>query len=253
MRFGAVGFDLWETLVTNSTELSELQKTLRVARIAATLNDHRHAVSPELVAAAHGQVWKRCQELYWSRDLDIPTRTQVEILIENLDLACTSELVERLEALYAEAILDHPPVAVEGAADTLEWVRSKGMRVGLVSNTGRTPGVVLRRMLSSLGLGDLIDTQIFSNEVGACKPSPRIFSELLSGLASDPGRTVFVGDNAEADVAGAQAMGMRAVHFDPPIKGSAFAPPTGRVTSSAPWRRISRLAELPGLLEESER
>ena len=45
------------------------------------------------------------------------------------------------------------------------------------------------------------------------KPDPRIFSEALSRLGSEPGETVMVGDRLDADIGGAKAMGMRTVWF----------------------------------------
>lgn len=250
MKLRAVGFDLWETLVTNSPEATELQRVLRTARVAETLAAHRQQVPPELVDAAYRRTWEQCHELYWSRDLDVPTRRQIEILLAALELTSTHELAEALERAYAEAILDHLPAVVEGAREALEWCRSRSLRVGLVSNTGRTPGSVLRTVLQRLGLEERIDVMVFSNEVGACKPSEKIFGRLLEDLGTEPVETVFVGDNLEADVAGAQLLGMRGVHFDPPVKGTAFAPHGGRHPEQVPWAKVTSLGDLPRILEE---
>lgn len=248
-RVSAVAFDLWETILTNSSEATRIQKSLRVARIAEALASNAIEVDPAVVEKAHTAVWTRCHELYWSRDLDIPTSTQIEHLLEALDAGHRSELVEALEEIYAGAMLEHPPSLVSGAREILQWCRGNGLRIGLVSNTGRTPGRVLRTLLERLEVASSFDAMIFSNEVGWCKPRPEIFARLTEMLGVDPEETVFVGDNPHADVAGAAAAGMRAILFDPPIRGTAHAPIPAEACPLQPWLRIERLRELPEHLE----
>ncbi len=50
--------------------------------------------------------------------------------------------------------------------------------------------------------------------VGVRKPDPRIFALACGALGCRPEETVMVGDNLEADVAGALACGMQAVYLD---------------------------------------
>lgn len=242
-----IGFDLWETLLTNSAELSDRQRNRRVQRLRDVLAAAEHAIELAEIDRAHGEVWRRCHEHYWSRDDDIPTRRQIEVLVEALQIACDDPLAVALEEAYSDALLDHPPAIVEGARELLRDCSDRGLRIGLVSNTGRTPGSVLRRLLASLELEAHFDVMVFSNEVGACKPRPVIFDRLLEGLAVPPGETVFIGDNLHADVGGAQRAGMRGVHFDPPVRGTAYAPCTADV-EVVPWARVRRLREVTALL-----
>lgn len=248
-RISAVAFDLWETILTNSPEASRIQKTLRVARIAEEFAIESLEIDADRVERAHTEVWTRCHELYWSRDLDIPTRTQIEHLLDALESSDRHDLIERLEQIYSEAMLEHPPQLVEGARETIEWCRANRLRTGIVSNTGRTPGRVLRTLLDRLGLGSSFDTMIFSNEVGVCKPKPEIFERLIADLEVEPENAVFIGDNPHADVAGAAAAGMRAILFDPPVRGTAVAPAPDDACPLQPWLRIERLRDLPLHLE----
>ena len=249
-RVDAVAFDLWETLLTNSREMTQIQKALRVAGLARELARHSIVADEATVERAHTEVWNRCHELYWSRDRDIPTTRQVEHMLELMDARAGAGLVEALEMIYADVMLEHPPALVDGAREVLEWCSDRGLRVGLVSNTGRTPGRTLRTLLETMGLAPLFDTMVFSNEVGWCKPRPEIFDHLLAGLGVEPTAALFVGDNPHADVAGAIAAGMRGVHFDPAERGTAFAPSPPGVEPPAPWLRITTLRELPGHIED---
>ena len=119
-----------------------------------------------------------------------------------------------------------------------------------MSNTGRTPGWVLREVLTRYGLTERFDVLVFSDEHGACKPLPSIFETLLRGLGAAPAEAVFVGDNAYADVWGAQQAGMRAVLFDPPSRGHAIGPVNDTVGPVQPDATIRSLSELLPLLEE---
>jgi putative hydrolase of the HAD superfamily len=67
---------------------------------------------------------------------------------------------------------------------------------------------------ASLELGgriaERLDVALFSSEVGRRKPDPAIFERALEELGVVPERALFVGDTLATDVAGAQAVGMRA-------------------------------------------
>jgi FMN phosphatase YigB (HAD superfamily) len=52
---------------------------------------------------------------------------------------------------------------------------------------------------------------VFSEEVGAAKPSPEIYLAALEQLAVDPEAAMYVGDRLETDVQGAASLGMTTV------------------------------------------
>ena len=223
----AIAFDLWETLITNTPELSRLQKEARLTRLEQILTRHGFAREAERLEHAHHRQWNRCQELYWSADLDIPCRRQVDHLLEELELDPASfdeETLAEIEAAFASAPLHALPATVDGARDVLREMRERELRIGLISNTGRTPGSILREVLARLDLGPSIDAMVFSNEHGECKPRTSIFDALQRQLGIDYDEMVFVGDNLYVDVYGAQRCGMRGIHFIPKTRGDAVAP-----------------------------
>jgi putative hydrolase of the HAD superfamily len=123
------------------------------------------------------------------------------------------------------------------AIPVLDFLRARGIRVGLCSNA---PYRVqsLHAQLAFLGLDRHLDAATFSAEVGWRKPSPRIFAAALSALGTTAERTVMVGDSEAADIAGAHAAGMRVVL----IRRSADG------TSGGADEVIAALHELPGAL-----
>lgn len=248
----AIAFDLWETLITDTPELSRAQERLRLRRMESILDARGYGHVAERIEHAHRSLWKRCQDLYWSEDRDIPCRRQIEHFLEELHLdphSFAEDALAELEHAYAHAALEIPPAVVDGAPETLRALKERGFGTGLISNTGRTPGSVLRRILGELSLGQSIDVMVFSNEHGHCKPRPSIFEELRRGLDVDYAEIVFIGDNPYADVHGAQQAGMRGVLFEPPVRGTAVAPPIAHGMTIVPDAVITDLRELPRVLE----
>jgi HAD superfamily hydrolase (TIGR01549 family) len=116
------------------------------------------------------------------------------------------------------------------AVPALRQLRGSGLKLGLVSNTSRDLGAFVRHF------GLEVDGWIASGSYGKVKPSPLIFGAALELLGVRPAEAVMVGDSPEEDVAGARAVGMRAVLVDR----------VGRFPDAAD--RIESLSELPAVL-----
>lgn len=255
MALRAVAFDLWETLITDTPELSRQQERLRLTRMEEILAAHGFGELADRIEHAYRALWHRCHDLYWSLDLDVPCRRQIEHFLEELELDPASfdeRVLEALEDAYAGAALEILPKTVEGAQELLAALKARGLRVGLISNTGRTPGSVLRAILEALGLARSIDVMVFSNEHGECKPQASIFEELRRGLDVAYDEMMFVGDNPYVDVHGAQRMGMKGVHFDPPTRGTAVAPPVEHGLEIRPDATVHRLSDLLPIIGKDE-
>jgi putative hydrolase of the HAD superfamily len=247
----AVSFDLWETLITDRPEQLRRQERLRLTRIESILSARGQVVVADRIERAYRSAWQRCQDLYWSADTDIPCRRQIEHFLEDLGLdpgTFDEDALAELEQAYANAAVEVLPEPVDGAHETLAELKARGFGVGLISNTGRTPGYALRRILGELGLAPSIDVMVFSNEHGRCKPQTSIFEELRRGLGFAYSEMAFVGDNLYVDVHGAQRCGMRGIHFDPPVRGSAIAPTVEHGLDIVPDARVTSLTDVLALV-----
>lgn len=127
----------------------------------------------------------------------------------------------------------------DGTRELLEGFRSRGLTLGIVSNTF-VPGEVLDRHLAQEGLLGLFPVRVYSCDVGYRKPHAKIFNVALrrTGLQAD--QTIFVGDSLRADIEGANRMGMISVLKAP--EGSSGSSITARY-------RIARLADLESVLK----
>ena len=242
----AIAFDLWETLITDTKEASKAQERLRLENISAILG-----TTPAAIESAYRNVWHRCQELYWSRDEDIPCRRQIEHFLEIARIDADDDTVAQLEHVYAMAAVENLPSIVDGADHVIASLKERGYRIGLISNTGRTPGYALRQILDRLGLAAQIDAMVFSNEHGECKPRRSIFEALRASLGVEHGEMMFVGDNLYVDVHGAKSCGMFAVHFLPPQRGTAIAPPVDHGLEIVPDATITHLRQLSEICDRA--
>jgi HAD superfamily hydrolase (TIGR01549 family) len=96
----------------------------------------------------------------------------------------------------------------EDVLPTLADLRERGLKIGLVSNTGRD----LRLFVTHHRLD--VDGAVSSGAHGKTKPHPAIFEAALEQLAVEPGDAAMVGDSIEDDVEGARAVGMRGLLID---------------------------------------
>lgn len=124
----------------------------------------------------------------------------------------------------------------ERTAETLDELKRRGYRLGVISNSdGRAEAV-----LGEAGLLPHFEFVIDSGRVGVEKPDPRIFRLALERMGVQPHEAVYVGDIYEIDVVGARAAGMRAILVDP----------LGRL-GHLDCDRIAALHELPERLAEA--
>ncbi len=105
----------------------------------------------------------------------------------------------------------------------------------MVSNFDRRLGP----LLGALGLTPLLDATIASSEAGAAKPARAIWDVACRRLGVGAAETLHVGDQVEADVAGALRAGLGAAMVD--RAGRAPALPAG-----VPC--LPDLRSLPGLV-----
>ncbi len=94
--------------------------------------------------------------------------------------------------------------------DTLAGLRSRGVRVAIVSDWDCT----LAEHLDRLGVGGWVDAVVVSAEIGVAKPDRRIFTAALDGLSVAPEAALVCGDDPARDLAGARAAGIRGVLID---------------------------------------
>ncbi len=105
----------------------------------------------------------------------------------------------------------------DGAEPLLRCLQARKHPMAVVTNGSKSQ----RDKIEVLEASRYFETVLISGEVGIAKPDSRIFRQALSRLNAAPGRSVFVGDSMEHDIAGARKAGMMTVYIK---KGEAEDP-----------------------------
>ncbi|HEV7653361.1 MAG TPA: HAD-IA family hydrolase [Mycobacteriales bacterium] len=206
-HFQAVLFDAGDTMI----RLSGNGETLlheAAARLGTSLD-------PDRVR----QVWRRvldrsstAEELAKGRDLSSARHREVWTALYT-EAGCETLTPGLSDALYASTISADSWEAFPDTVPTLRAVRERGLRIGVVSDTGFD----LRPAMGQLGISPYLDTVVMSFEHGVCKPDPRVFRTACDQLGVDPARCLMVGDNPLTD-SGAVGAGLYAFLLPPPAK-----------------------------------
>jgi len=118
----------------------------------------------------------------------------------------TKDIVRNLE----NTMLSNPPSLKPNVKKTLESLAPK-YKIGLISDTGITPGRILKQGLEHHEILQFFDTLIFSDEIGVYKPHTLPFQTALKNLAVPAELSIHIGDLIDTDIVGAKNCNMRAI------------------------------------------
>ena len=242
MTIRAVTFDCWGTLFLDGPSADERYKLQRVIGIQRVLDSFGITIDRQRLIRAYEAVEPRLARA-WATNRDLPARLHVTALIEAVDPELSSRVITArvlplLIDAYASPALMAPPAVDPDARAVTEALARQGMVLGVVSNTARTPGVVLGQILERAGL--VFKVLTFSDEYGIRKPDPQIFKLTLARMGVAPEHAVHVGDDPILDVEGPLEAGMAAIQLTP----------DGRATSPVkPDVVIKALRQLPDALK----
>jgi putative hydrolase of the HAD superfamily len=210
----AVTFDLWQTLILDNRELGLQRAQVRLDGAKDLLGAQGLEFEADHIREAYRGCYRACREVR-NTNKDVSFRTQVEIFIDLIEDGLVKRLPEptiaEIERIYAESFFDFPPRFHDATRDTLHSIHAMGFRIGLISNTGMTPGYTFREFLRRHDLLEYFDVLTFSDEVLLAKPSDEIFLMTMNSLGSEPHGTIHVGDHVSNDVVGANRVGMKSI------------------------------------------
>jgi putative hydrolase of the HAD superfamily len=166
-----------------------------------------------------GRAWRRvlarsssAEELAKGRDLSAARHREVWTALYT-EAGCDRLAPGLSDALYALTVSADSWEAFPDTVPTLAAVREKGLRIGVVSDTGFD----LRPAMDLLGITPYLDAVVMSFQSGVCKPAATVFRTACDQLGVDPARTLMVGDNPLTD-SGAITAGCYAFLLPPPPK-----------------------------------
>jgi putative hydrolase of the HAD superfamily len=191
MRFRAVIFDLWQTLVPWPVDSANEM----YGRLVETWGAD---------AETFHELWHRRRR---ERETG-PIEPHLRSIAAELGLGGDLEAVMTIRRDWTlEALVPRPE-----AIPTLEELRRRGHTLGLISACSQdVPEVWDRTPFSGL-----FDSTVFSCSVGVSKPDRRIYELAAEELEAQPADCLFVGDGANDELPGAERAGMTSVQLRPP-------------------------------------
>lgn len=232
----AVCFDLDDTLYDYRGAMEEWEGYLccRVSEIVGKpLRTCRIAYS------------KTKKSLYRERPADpavFDFRERISLLLQELghelDKGFREELYRDFWTRFLRMIRPYPD-----AIPVLTRIRRAGRKTAIVSNGMRGQQV---SKIRALGLGEMLDAMVFSEDVGSNKPNPRIFTYALHRLTCRPREAIMVGDICSIDIRGAKQAGMVTCW----VRRGAYANRLPREPLDEPDFVVGDLTQLEGVLEQ---
>jgi putative hydrolase of the HAD superfamily len=205
----AITFDFWSTLykTVTSNHLQRLQGLKDSVEQSSGATFEFDQFKAAVIATRN--TWRQI----WMEELrTIDASEWLGVLQDHLGVTVAPVDLVDIQAKMEQAILEDRPTLVPEAKTVLADLAAR-YKLAIISDTGITPGWVLRRLLEKDGIADHFSHLTFSDEVGRSKPHPDAFLTTLAALAVEPSEAVHVGDLLRTDVAGAQAVGMRTVQY----------------------------------------
>ena len=201
----AVGFDLDGTLFDHRGS----------ARVAARSFLRSLGIAPTSVAL---ESWFAAEDEHFERwrsglvSFAEQRRERLRTVLPLFDVTPPIEEAE-LDALFDEYLHAYREAwrIFPDSLETLHGLRSRGYRVGLLTN-----GTQAQQLdkLQQTGIAEAFDVICTSERIGVQKPNPRAFHILAAELGVETSACLFVGDNPAQDVEGARAAGMRGLLVD---------------------------------------
>lgn len=244
----AVIFDLFDTLVDlpmdalPRIEIGGRQIPSTAGALYETLRQ-RHDIPFERFVEALRGVDRTWRERAYREGRELPTIERFARVARALDLDDPelSTLLTRVHMQMLEGVarfLPHHP-------ETLAALRRLA-RIGLCSNFSHTPTAL--SVLERAGLQSHLDAVVVSHDLGIRKPRPEIFTAALAALDVGADRAIHVGDNLDADVSGAAAVGLRTVWITRRVPDPTAT--LARHKGPAPTWIVNDLDEIQAILEK---
>ena len=226
----AIFFDLYHTLVRYEPPREELQ--------AGALKEFGIEVKPEVFrwpfVIADEFIYQeiaRSSLSQRSKEEQMALYVQYErILLKEAGIEVNEQLI--LGLLSKMRQFDMKLVLFDDVMPVLTDLKGRGLILGLISNVDRD----ITPLLNQMGLTSLLQVVVTSQDMGFNKPNPKMFQEALRRAGVQASEAIYVGDQYQIDVVGANNVGMKGVLLD---RGNYFE----EITDCPRLRNLTQLVE----------
>ncbi|HNU71329.1 MAG TPA: HAD family hydrolase [Thermodesulfobacteriota bacterium] len=199
----AFGFDLFNTLITVDPDTLDRSHV----NLAQSLRENGFEVDGQSFKTAHNDAALLYLEQCRLDGRETHNRFWISTALAKMGFSIVPDDVRIAAAVEAYFVPFYDDCRlIPGTTEMLKHLR-KTYRLGLLSNF--THGPAARRIIDSLGLAPYFDVILISGELGYRKPHSLVFERLVEALDTERECIVYVGDDPEPDIFGAQEAGLR--------------------------------------------
>jgi HAD superfamily hydrolase (TIGR01509 family) len=205
-----VTLDFWNTIFdsSNGTERNKYRQRALIVE----LDKHGRMLNQEEFEDAMKRSWDFFNGIWFNEKRTPEPRETVEFFWNYLNIDKDEEAINRIVEEFAISTVKFPPKLNEGAYEAILELKKK-FKIALVSDTGFTSGVLLRKILDRFNILPFFDSLSFSDETGVSKPHPNAFMKVLNELNCKPENSIHIGDIEKTDIEGAKSLGMYAIRY----------------------------------------
>lgn len=236
-------FDFWETLVVFDGETAlKKMRWERAKRFKDALSQYKYDFSEADVFNALESVRLDCAEIRDTIHKEFHAKEVTKLVLQKLNINTDNKIITSLSKIYSKAILTMKLTLRDGTIEVLNWLRRRGIKVGLLSNSEH--GTIEMLLLKRFKIRHYFDSITFSCDVGLRKPRIEIFVQALKSLNATPEESAHVGDWPKIDVLGAKRAGMKAIYVKARERPFTVGLPQPDAT-------IEDLGQIPQLIENN--
>ena len=206
MAIRAITFDFWRTLFHDVGDPARRRRIRIDALCEAT------GVSPERAEDALRRAEHDFLLHHITERRTLGPADAVDMAAQTLGVTIGDHKRHELAKIFAEAILYDPPTPIPGAFEAVK-AAAHTHPVGVVSDSGISPGRSLRVLLDQHGFTKYFGALAFSDEVGVAKPQAAMFETAARHLCVTPRELLHIGDLELTDIAGAKGVGAKTALF----------------------------------------
>jgi putative hydrolase of the HAD superfamily len=201
----AIGFDFFNTLIT----VAPPAMAEAIGRLMASLQESGLLLDSDAFRAAHKEAAIQCIKETKRDGRETHNRFWISMALTTLGQPIDPDdpLIGRAVKAYFSAFFDYSHL-IPGTIEMLEKLK-RYYRLGLLSNFTHAPAA--RDLLEWLGLTAYFDVVLISGEIGYRKPHPFVFEKLVEQFGVARERILYVGDDPDPDIRGAQEAGVTPV------------------------------------------
>jgi HAD superfamily hydrolase (TIGR01549 family) len=184
-------FDFWGTLVENGIHPSPVNQVKYLLRVRMPFREFVTRFEESMMTKEHADL-----------------NEAFSAVCDDFGIRNKDYVVERLVGMWNKnEFLGKPFFEV---IDVLKYLKEKGYKVGLISNTNPT----IMRVIDKYNLHQYFDSEIYSFQEGILKTNPELFQRAIARLGLGPDEVIMVGDSIQTDVIGARNAGLKAILID---------------------------------------